>query len=37
VSINVMPNHAPAGDFSGDGSADLLWRQSGGTFTEWQS
>jgi Ca2+-binding RTX toxin-like protein len=26
-----------AGDFSGDSRGDLLWRHSGGTFTEWQS
>ncbi|MEA2897400.1 MAG: hypothetical protein QOJ84_3015, partial [Bradyrhizobium sp.] len=24
-------------DFSGDFAGDLLWRQNGGTFTEWQS
>jgi hypothetical protein len=24
-------------DFNGDGLSDLLWRHTGGTFTEWQS
>jgi len=35
VQLTVQPNHDPARDFNGDGYSDLMWRDAGGTLSEW--
>jgi hypothetical protein len=37
AATNIQITGTVTNDFNGDHISDLLWRQTGGTFTDWQS